>query len=77
MEDRINQPSTPLKPTGPSGTPPSIVDVQENYTAVEDSNAYITVQVEGNPAPTFKFYKVLTSNSYKICHLKALSYIRV
>lgn len=57
MEDRINQPSTPLKPCGPSGSPPSIVDVQENYTAVEDSNAYITVQVEGDPPPTFKFYK--------------------
>ena len=23
-----------------------------------DQNAYITLQVEGNPAPTFKFYKV-------------------
>ncbi len=25
----------------------------------KDANAYITVQVEGNPAPTCKFYKVL------------------
>lgn len=25
-----------------------------------DANGYITVQVEGNPAPTFKFYKGIT-----------------
>lgn len=25
-----------------------------------DSNGYITVQVEGNPAPTYKFYKGIT-----------------
>lgn len=34
MEDRINQPSTPLKPCGDGG-PPSIVDVAESYSAVE------------------------------------------
>ena len=34
LEDRINQPSTPLKNIGNPG-PPSIVDFQENYSAVE------------------------------------------
>lgn len=34
MEDKINQPSTPLKDIGAPG-PPSIVDVQESYSAVE------------------------------------------
>lgn len=35
MEDKINQPSTPLKDSGEPGKPPAIVDVQESYTAVE------------------------------------------
>lgn len=34
MEDKINTPSTPLKDVGAPG-PPSIVDVQESYSAVE------------------------------------------
>lgn len=34
LEDKINQPSTPLKDVGDGG-PPAIVDVQESYTAVE------------------------------------------
>ncbi|XP_073811656.1 projectin protein bent isoform X33 [Musca autumnalis] len=56
LEDLINKPSTPLHATGDGG-PPQIVDVQESYSVVEDSTAYMTVGVEGNPAPTFKFYK--------------------
>lgn len=35
MEDFINKASTPLQPTGAAGTPPSIVHVEENYSAVE------------------------------------------
>lgn len=34
LEDKINQPSTPLKDIGDAG-PPVIVDVQESYSAVE------------------------------------------
>lgn len=34
LEDKINQPSTPLKDIGDAG-PPQIVDVQESYSAVE------------------------------------------
>ncbi|XP_037720926.1 twitchin isoform X30 [Drosophila subpulchrella] len=56
LEDLINKPSTPLRDVGDGG-PPSIVDVQESYSAVEDSTAYLTVGIEGSPAPTFKFYK--------------------
>ncbi|XP_015183294.1 PREDICTED: twitchin isoform X5 [Polistes dominula] len=59
LENKINQPSTPLRDVGPPG-PPQIVDVQESYSAVEDSTAYLTVAVEGTPAPTFKFYKGIT-----------------
>lgn len=35
MEDLINKPSTPLKPSGPDGSPPQITDVQESYSATE------------------------------------------
>lgn len=34
LEDKINQPSTPLRDIGEPG-PPQIVDVQESYSAVE------------------------------------------
>lgn len=34
LEDKINQPSTPLRDIGEAG-PPQIVDVQESYSAVE------------------------------------------
>lgn len=34
LEDKINQPSTPLREIGEVG-PPQIVDVQESYSAVE------------------------------------------
>lgn len=34
LEDKINQPSTPLRKMGDVG-PPQIVDVQESYSAVE------------------------------------------
>ncbi|KAG1651275.1 Twitchin [Nymphon striatum] len=55
MEQRV---STPLKPIPSSdGAPPTIVDYQENIAATENQTAYLTVQVEGNPAPEFKFYK--------------------
>ena len=57
LEDMIDKPSTPLKASGKAGAP-AIVDVQESYSAVEDQTGYIQVQVEGNPPPTFRFYKV-------------------
>lgn len=39
LENKINQPSTPLRDVGPPG-PPQIVDVQESYSAVEGSFTY-------------------------------------
>lgn len=57
LEEKIDKPSTPLKDFGAPG-PPIIVDVAESYSAIEDQTGYITVQVEGTPAPTFKFFKV-------------------
>jgi len=57
LEEKIDKPSTPLKDFGAPG-PPSIVDVAESYSAIEDQTGYITIQVEGTPAPTFKFFKV-------------------
>lgn len=59
LEEKIDKPSTPLKDFGAPG-PPIIVDVQESYSAIEDQTGYMTIQVEGNPAPTFKFFKVIT-----------------
>lgn len=46
LEDKINQPSTPLKDIGTPG-PPSIVDVQESYSAVEGTvlRCYMSVNV--------------------------------
>lgn len=37
LEGLIDKPSTPLRPVGDGG-PPSIVDIQESYSAVEGSN---------------------------------------
>lgn len=34
--------------------------MHEYYLINIDSTGYITIQVEGNPAPTFKFYKGVT-----------------
>lgn len=58
LEEKIDKPSTPLKDFGAPG-PPSIVDVAESYSAIEDQTGYMTIQVEGTPAPTFKFFKVI------------------
>ncbi|CAG0918476.1 unnamed protein product [Notodromas monacha] len=56
LEDRLNKPSTPLKEVGSTG-PPVIVDFQEKYTATEGENGFITITVEGNPAPTWRVHK--------------------
>lgn len=61
LEEKIDKPSTPLKDMGTPG-PPSIVDVAESYSAIEDQTGYMTIQVEGTPAPTFKFFKVIHFN---------------
>ncbi|XP_050099300.1 twitchin isoform X8 [Anopheles aquasalis] len=60
MDEKINQPSTPLRAIGEEGKAAVIVDFQESYSAVEDQTGYISVQVEGNPAPTWKFFKGIT-----------------
>ncbi|XP_050067771.1 twitchin isoform X12 [Anopheles maculipalpis] len=60
MDEKINQPSTPLRAIGEAGKAAIIVDFQESYSAVEDQTGYISVQVEGNPAPTWKFFKGIT-----------------
>uniref|UniRef100_A0AAG5CTD6 Twitchin n=1 Tax=Anopheles atroparvus TaxID=41427 RepID=A0AAG5CTD6_ANOAO len=60
MDEKINQPSTPLRAIGEEGKAACIVDFQESYSAVEDQTGYISVQVEGNPAPTWKFFKGIT-----------------
>merc|ERR1719394_1841900 len=58
-ERRLDKPSVPLKAIGDPG-PPRIVEIQEKYSAVEDQTACCYMFVEGNPAPTFKFYKGAT-----------------
>ncbi|GBN65977.1 Twitchin, partial [Araneus ventricosus] len=71
MEERIDKPSTPLKAIPEDEeSPPSIVDYQENVTAVEGATAYLCVQVEGNPPPEFRFYKegseIFEGGRYKV-----------
>ncbi|XP_058812494.1 twitchin isoform X4 [Topomyia yanbarensis] len=60
MDEKINLPSTPLRAIGEEGKAAAIVDFQESYSAVEDQTGYISIQVEGNPAPTWKFFKGIT-----------------
>ncbi|KAJ6635132.1 Titin [Pseudolycoriella hygida] len=55
IEGQINQESTPLRDAGEVGKP-QIVDMYDSYSAVEGEIGYISVQVQGSPAPTFKFY---------------------
>ncbi|GBN75720.1 Twitchin [Araneus ventricosus] len=71
IEERIDKPSTPLKAIPEDEeSPPSIVDYQENVTAVEGATAYLCVQVEGNPPPEFRFYKegseIFEGGRYKV-----------
>jgi hypothetical protein len=40
LEDKINQPSTPLRDCGDGG-PPVIVDVEESYSAVEGTHKFL------------------------------------
>ena len=42
------------------------MEIQEKYSAVEDQTACCYMFVEGNPAPTFKFYKVTFLNEKDI-----------
>uniref|UniRef100_A0A7E4VU92 non-specific serine/threonine protein kinase n=1 Tax=Panagrellus redivivus TaxID=6233 RepID=A0A7E4VU92_PANRE len=53
----MDKPTTPLKPTGGSGTPARIVEIPENVTVVENETAILNCKIEGNPAPTFTWKK--------------------
>ncbi|KAG0717140.1 Twitchin [Chionoecetes opilio] len=69
VDEKMDKTSTPLKQRG--GPAPSIVDVQEKYTAVEDSNGYIDLVVEGAPDFKIKFFKggiteIVEGGRYKI-----------
>lgn len=44
LEDKINQPSTPLRDIGEGG-PPQIVDVAESYSAVEGKQKNIIIKL--------------------------------
>jgi len=43
MENLIEKSSTPLRPVGEPG-PPSIVDIQESYSAVEGMQLFINLR---------------------------------
>uniref|UniRef100_A0AAF5DMX8 non-specific serine/threonine protein kinase n=1 Tax=Strongyloides stercoralis TaxID=6248 RepID=A0AAF5DMX8_STRER len=49
--------STPLKPKGPKQCPARIIEIPENVTVAENETAVFKCKVEGDPAPTFKWYK--------------------
>ncbi|XP_076353504.1 neural cell adhesion molecule 1-like [Tachypleus tridentatus] len=67
----IDQPSTPLRPIpDDEEAPPSILDYQENNTAIEGQTGYLIFKVKGNPAPEFRFYKgvseIFEGGRYKV-----------
>ncbi|GFQ82950.1 hypothetical protein TNCT_309441, partial [Trichonephila clavata] len=71
LQEMIDKPCTPLKAIpGDEKCAPSILDFQQNYSAVEGATAYLSFQVEGNPAPQFHFYKgiseIFEGGRYKI-----------
>lgn len=43
MSDMEDKPSTPLRGSGRPGTPAQIIDVEENYTAVEGIKKQIEI----------------------------------
>lgn len=47
LENKINQPSTPLRDVGPPG-PPQIIDVQESYSAVEGTLSNLSTDYRHN-----------------------------
>uniref|UniRef100_A0A0N5A493 non-specific serine/threonine protein kinase n=1 Tax=Parastrongyloides trichosuri TaxID=131310 RepID=A0A0N5A493_PARTI len=49
--------STPLKSSGPKGCPARIIEIPENVTVAENETAVFKCKVEGDPAPTFKWFK--------------------
>jgi hypothetical protein len=55
--DMADKPSTPLKAVGPDGSPPVITDYTENVSAIDGKTAFLQVTVEGNPVPTFRYFK--------------------
>lgn len=58
LEDKINQPSTPLREIGDEG-PPVIVDVQESYTAVE---GWILVDIGSRSGAQFNYRRMETDS---------------
>uniref|UniRef100_A0A914UY65 Twitchin n=1 Tax=Plectus sambesii TaxID=2011161 RepID=A0A914UY65_9BILA len=54
VQELLDRTSTPLKA---SGTAAKILEVPENVTVVENETAVMQCKVEGDPAPTFKWFK--------------------
>merc|ERR1712008_397679 len=67
-EKRLEKPSVPLAAKGPPG-PPKIVEIEKKYSAIEEQTA-CCYMFEGNPAPTFKFFKgtqeIIEGGRYKL-----------
>ena len=54
-DDPAEKPSVPLKPI--PGPGPKIIDCQPNQSATEGKTAVIQFNVQGDPVPTFQFFK--------------------
>uniref|UniRef100_A0AC35U477 Twitchin n=1 Tax=Rhabditophanes sp. KR3021 TaxID=114890 RepID=A0AC35U477_9BILA len=71
LSEFADKPSTPLKPTGTKGKcPVKIIEIPETISVVENETAIIKVKVEGDPAPTFKWFRakreIMNTNRMKI-----------
>nr|AZI15635.1 UNC-22 [Auanema rhodensis] len=57
VQEIMERISTPLVPAGGPGKPPKIIEVPENVTVVENETAILQCKIEGDPIPTFRWFK--------------------
>ena len=54
---------TPLKPRGLASAPKFLENSQNKFLANEDENAYVQLEVFGDPAPKAQWFRVITNIS--------------
>uniref|UniRef100_A0AC35TXM9 Ig-like domain-containing protein n=1 Tax=Rhabditophanes sp. KR3021 TaxID=114890 RepID=A0AC35TXM9_9BILA len=70
LQELMDKPSTPLKSVGMKGCPARIVEIPDSVSVIENESAIIKCKVEGDPAPTFKWFRnkreIMNTNRTKI-----------